>query len=270
LVLWGDARPYGNGVIARAHLSVPKPTAATGLWNIEFAIDGRVHHFRIDLPARRYDFAPIVLNQALVNQFKSPSALTIYDQPKGGKVIGMTGDNFFQIERDNPETMKIRSGALVGWIHLPRDVFATRSGVSDFVAAVIRILRQDWTGADELFDRALKNSDTPAEVRVDIYLYKAFIADQLHQSPEQPLKDAAAINAFSNRFARFRLMTDLAELRTALKLDAPTADILAKLRADTREYAYTFAPDDRFLAAVRRLLSRAKLSSRVDAINPSP
>lgn len=148
LVLWGKAWHYGNGVVVQAYLTIPAADRRS-IWEVMLPGADNDMRVSIDLPPLQYEFHPIVLTRAIVDNYSSPSALKLYASPKSTDVTGFVGNAFTALEQDG-SFARVESNGAQGWLHLP-SLSANRSEVVDFIGGIIRVLRADWDGAQRLF-----------------------------------------------------------------------------------------------------------------------
>ena len=101
LVLWGKARQFGDGIVVKAFLTIPPKSrqAINDKWQIALPHDGTSITVETDLPNRRYEFAPVVLDPAIVKRFTTPDALPLYSALIGGKIKGNLGSAYEGIEQ---------------------------------------------------------------------------------------------------------------------------------------------------------------------------
>lgn len=212
IVLWGEAVPYGDGVIVETHLSLPDyrdfRTRRNELWSVD---PGDGMPVVCDVPRRRISFEPIVLRPDIVASYGRGASLPVFADKAMKRRIGRLGQNFTAIEHHQDRARVVtqwRGKQLEGWVPLPL-LGEQRSEIVDFVGGIIRIYRADWAGARALFDRVLDNPAVPTEVRIDAALYNARAAVNLARDPRADIRKAAAYGARTKRLVVYGTMADL-------------------------------------------------------------
>jgi hypothetical protein len=211
LVLWGGAYEYGGGVVAQFHLALPAyqdfRESRPELWSID--VPSAVGKIRItaDLPSRRYSFEPIVLRPDIVQAYSNPAGLPLFDSPTSQHEIGRLGSEFTAIE-SRPAAALVSANGKRGWIRMT-EISRSRSEVTDFVSALVRIYRADWDGAAEYLGRVIDNPASPATLRTDAYLLRAMAHARSGRHVAEIAADldaASRISPFARRVAIYRAM----------------------------------------------------------------
>jgi hypothetical protein len=267
LVLWGEAVPYGEGVIARTFLSIPPAAGGlrryTDILTVDVGAIGRHVTVSIDIPARRYEFAPVVLRREVVDTYTSPAALLLYSAPQGGSVVGQCGEYFTALRHDSGAVLVSAAGRQ-GWVRLP-ELATQPSEVVDFVAGVLRVFRGDWGGAQPMFSAVIDNTHTPTSIKIDSYLYLAICRMATGLDPRGPLDKARELNPYSSRIAEYIILDDLGRLMSLRRNGAPKPEqsaVLAQVDQDLSDAQVLFDETDPFPRSVREAtaLLRASLS----------
>ncbi len=203
LVLWGKTWRYGKGNIVEAFLlvrdSAMRVRDQTGLWTV--AVPGGPA-FTIGIPRRQIEFAPIVLRADLLPELKDPAGLKLYNSPEGTEIRGFVGDYFLAREQSGDTALVELPNHERGWIRLPH-LSTTHSELVDFSGALVRILRQDWNGAQQLFRRVVTHPSTPTAVRIDAYLYLAIAAANAGEDSYPWVKQAYELDPYSRTTIQF-------------------------------------------------------------------
>lgn len=252
LVLWGEAVPYADGTLVQAFLTLPPQDSVEQEWRIRLLDEAKVpHSFTVDLPSRHYQFEPIVLSNKVVEQYRTPADLKIYSAPAGGAVKGSIGVADFRALEHSGDTVKVKvANGPSGWLQLPK-ISAERSEVVDFTAGVIRILRQDWSGAKRMFDSVIQNRRTPTAVRIDAHLLRAQASLNSGGDWRSDLAAAMRLNPYDTDTLSYAMMFHL-----AAAVDAPSSSparrsavrVAVKIADENR---LLFADDDPLIAALR-------------------
>lgn len=250
MVLWGRAYPYGGGVAMQSRLSLPLyndgRSKRNEIWRV--SVDGFV--VQADLPARRYELPPILLNAQLVEQYRKPTMLTIYQDRTGDATVGRVGDSFVGeiIEADKAQ---VRSGDVRGWIRYP-ELGAKPSGVVDFVAGLIRIYRADWNGAVSAFSRVLQNRTIKPRLALDARLLRGMARERDGKTGRDDLETALRLDPYYDVAVRYVVMADLSRLTGANAADR--ASLVTHIRETLESHAWLFPPDDVWLENTRRIM----------------
>jgi hypothetical protein len=256
VVLWGKAYPYGHGVVVQTYVSIPSyhdfREKKLEIWKV--VVKGKV--VEADLPRRRYEMAPIVLTQEVIDTYTQPNALAIYEQRVGGRPIGSVGNKYVAIQFE-PNLALIRSGDVTGWVRLPQ-LTQNRTEVVDFVGGIIRIFRGDWDGAQALMKRVVDNPNTRTALRIDAYLYWAMSLERRGISARDVIGKAYSLNRYSRTTVQYAVMSDLAAL--ARLSDNPVsgkehAIIRDRIKQTIGEHAYLFPKDDAWLHQILEILN---------------
>ena len=180
LVFWGKVYEYGDGAVALTNLSVPRyedfRQEHPEMWQIRFRLATRTVDIEADLPQRRYSFRPVVLAKDIIDRYSKSMAIEMRQRSDGGDVIGHIGQEFTR-EAQNGDMVRIVSGGKRGWVHLP-DLSSRRSEAVNFVGGVVRTLRGDWQGVEELMKPVADSLDAPNDLRTDAFLYRGLAQEK--------------------------------------------------------------------------------------------
>ncbi len=254
-VLWGRAQPYGDGVVVQAYLSVPRATSpghpgGTAIWKIALP-DGQ--SISVDIPAWRYEFAPIVLRTEAVLQLNTPEGLKLYRSPQSSEVLGSVGSRFRALEQ-SPNGAKVESAGITGWVRLPQ-LSRNRSEVVDFTGALVRIFRKDWGGALELFSRVVGSQTAPATIKAYSLLMMAAASEQVsHQTGQASravefVNQSYRLNPYLQATVRYKCMAHLEDMARTTSAKRQLAETVARNE-------YLFPKTDRWIGKVKAVLAR--------------
>jgi hypothetical protein len=211
IVLWGRAWHYGSGNVVEAFLLIRNnatPALASDLWKVSTR-DGTA--VGVGIPSRQIDFKPIVLRSDLLAEMKGPGGLKLYASPKDDTVIGEVAVNFRALQQGPDTTKVILPNGTKGWVRLP-NLSREDSEVVHFCGALVRVLRQDWPGAKELFLKVVNNPNAPTTVKIDSYLYLAVTEDKSGGDPFSWLRKAYQLNPYSKTVVQYICMGHLSAL----------------------------------------------------------
>ncbi len=260
LVFWGRAQPYGSGDVVTAYLTVVGAThPGLTVWKVA-RTDAGSQPITAALPARRFEFAPIVLTPEVLSEFQTPGGLKMYRSCTSREESGIAGDSFTALEQ-GPDCAKIRSGGVDGWVRLP-GLSRNRSEVVDFVGAMVRIFRKDWGGALDLFERVVANSAAPASIRAQAFALMAAASDNLSRQTgmssrrSEFVEKAVQLNPYLQSTIRYLCMSQLADIEGARA--AERAVHAASLRETIARYRFLFSAKDPWLANVESAATAAR------------
>ena len=251
MVLWGKAWRYGDGVAVQAYLTIVQRDTRS-IWQIQAGSRGSIG---VDVPRSRYEFRPIVLSSDVVATYRSPAALKLYETRTSADPIGEVGLSIRAIEQGG-DTAKVESRGTVGWVRLPA-LSRQRSEIVDFVGGVVRALRQDWQGAEQLFSRVVANGRAPTAIKIDAHLYTAVARERSGraEAAEDALRAAHALNPFDKTVASFRLIGQIVAMTRAGAPDAARANAARTARDLVASTQSLFPPGDAWLKRVTEFLA---------------
>jgi hypothetical protein len=259
IVLWGRAWRYGEGNVVEAFLSIrsdAKPAVfKSDLWKVSLP-DGTA--VGVGVPRRQVDFRPIVLRSDLLAELKDPSGLKLYASPSGDVILGTVGDYFRAIQQGPDSAQVILPDGTKGWVRLP-NLSRERSEVVHFAGALVRVFRQDWSGAKELFIKVVNNPNAPAAVKIDSYLYLAVAEDKSGGDPDLWLRKAYELNPYSKTIVQYMCVNHLVALTRMSEGDrrggkgAQQRRLLDQILETTQPL---FPRDDSWIRSVKMLLSK--------------
>ena len=251
MVLWGRAYPYGDGVVMQPRLSMPRyddgRTEKNELWRV--TVGG--HTVETDLPARRYELPPILLDAGLVERYREPTVMTIYRFKHGSEIAGHIGSSFVG-EIIEAEQAQVRSDGIRGWIRYP-GLGDRPSGVVDFISGLIRIFRTDWGGAATAMDRVLRNPSVKPRLKFDARLLLGMALERDGESGRELFEAALRTDSDSRAAVSYLIMSDLASLSRA-KSQEDRAVIIRRIHQTITTYSQLYADHDPWLGIVRRIV----------------
>lgn len=260
LVLWGKAYEFGDGVVVQLNLTLPRyhdfRERTPEIWRFAWEEGGGA--LEADLPSRRYSFEPMVLERSIVERYSRPDAIALYSTAEGGAEVGRLGGRFLAL-RSGPDAVYVRSATgREGWVRLP-ELARSRSEVTDFVSAMLRIYRADWDGARALFARVVASPSAPTALRLDAALLGAragLLAGVPRASMIAEMERAASLSPQARRGVVYQAMARLAT--EAAQYRCPRSG-----RLDVTEHwldgrAGVFADDDPWLQQWRQALAAGR------------
>lgn len=251
LVLWGQSYEYPDGVVIRAHLSTT-PLLYRGrprrpeLWAID--IPGRRPiGIRAELPRSLYEFPAMIVPIDAARHYRNVDALVIYRNRDFTQPIGRFRDEFSASVYEADRVL-LESGGVRGWVRLPH-LIEQRTEIVEFVGGYLRLLRGDWPGAQELLRSVLRRETITSEMRIDSHIFLGLIEEKRGRSGLDHFRRAQALNEYDFGAASYLLMGHVAQ---AMRPGADRRQAVAALREQLAANAALFAPDDRWIATVRR------------------
>lgn len=150
MIVWGEVRNLGDGVLVQAFLAAPFGSALPGhpeMWTIR----RNGHSVSLDLPRRSFDFAPVVLDRDLVSQLHSPDVLTMCPDKHWPCNAVPVGDDWNAVRQEGSWAAVVSNPRnKAGFIYLPT-LARLPNDISDFAAALLSYQRHDFEQAARLF-----------------------------------------------------------------------------------------------------------------------
>jgi hypothetical protein len=260
IVLWGDARQYGPGVIVASNIVVPRAQGAARareMWNVPV----RGTTLELGLPNIRYQFSPLIISNEVVAKYSRPNQIRICET----KVVDCAGrplGSRFTADRIEGDFAHARQpNGSVGWVLLP-NLSPSQSEVVGFTAALISYVRGDFEQAEAYFavvrdGRPLPRQDT-RDYRSDSLVGNdatllAAISRFRRGAGIDGLRAAHAQNPYSRYGVQALVMADLATADAAATGDGKESH-LAEARELVESYRHLFPPDDPWLSGADQSL----------------
>jgi hypothetical protein len=264
LVLWGRAWRFGPSVVAQSYLSIrisgEIQAARLKVWKLTLRAGVKSLTIACDAPTLRYEFSPIQLRPEVVAKYSgTPAGLPMYADRSEARPIGYAGDEFKAQTQYSAEWAKITSGRKEGWVRLP-ELSTSRTEVVDFTAALIRVLRRDWEGAEQALGKVVENSHTPAAIRVDAHLLRAVAIDARGGDFSQDIASAERLNPLAHRV--YSIMSRFARLARLNDADAAERrKQIDELESTINRRASVFPPDSEWLSTARNVVAELRKAS---------
>jgi len=261
MTLWGRAQEFGAGVVVQAYLSVSDADGAMAandvLWRLtpdELPAANRT--IAVGLPTTLFEFGPIVLKPDVIPLLNTQVGIPMYRDRTFTEQIGALSGDFVALEQ-GPNMARVRASGVAepGWVRLP-GLSNNRSEVTDFAGGIIRIFRQDWSGAIDLLTRVTTAKGAPTSIRISSYQLMSAASQRLHEQVGTPSRSveyaeaAEKLNPFLRETVKFKCMALLA----ADRLEATTR----KLEETVRAGASLFPQSDPWLGKVKTVLERRR------------
>ena len=265
MTLWGAAFAYGDGVIIQPYLSIPKyndfRSDNNEVWTIELLGEA----LSVDMPRRRYDFSPIEVSRDAVDDLRDPFTFELCDrQYQDGDDAdrscrpGRLSKGFEALEHDTNCTlvMTLEEEREEGWICnvLPSD---RNSEVVDFVAGILRVMRGDWPGATESFNRVMENEDAEKRLQADAKLMLAMIAAKADQPSEAIAQSVFDLQPNDQVAFKYLVMSKLAGLKNRLDRGRSASELIDDIGGLLADNRILLAADDPWLGALEAVLENA-------------
>jgi len=256
LILTGSAFPYGSGAVVTTRLQITAPTqedVGSQTWKIGIPItNGELTYSQLDvIPERSVTFKALALTGADLKAFESPGLLEVHQGGVTGRVIGRVGDNFRALEQSSTFAMISTDTGLRGYLKLPGEP-AESAAIAEFSGGVLRLLRNDWSGAVGLFSRFASNPAALTSAVVDAKLMSAYCLERKGMDGRIVIEEAAQISSTAPRVLKYRVMVLLAEITRRENSDEHTAipALTLSLRRAIREAAAALGNNDPWLREI--------------------
>ena len=260
IVLWGKVREYGRGAIVQAFLTIPNDLKNMRehheIWGITFRLPKGNQKFRVNLPQRRYEFEPVILNKSIIEQYSDPSAIVLFSSKDKTNILGQLGDSFRAIQPDGL-WVKVRSNKLgkTGWIALPQ-LANNRNEIVNFVGGLIRIMRADWGGAIRLLRRVNENSRAPTSIQIDALLLRALAKEKQGQFGWQEVSEAYRLNPLAHRTIQYMLMCQFAQLKRSIngENNESKSMIISQIKQLIDDKSFIFSKGDPWIKEINSFI----------------
>lgn len=260
IVLWGDAREYGPGVIVASNLAI-RPGDAASRGRHTWVVTVRDATLEIGLPNVRYQFSPLIIPNEVVAKYSRPNQVRVCET----KVVDCAGrllGNSFKADRvEGDFALARRSNGSVGWVSLP-NLSASQSEVVGFTAALISYLRGDLEQAETYFTLVRDGRPPPGQgtreytseslVHNDAALLAGISKFRRNQGIEG-LRAAHAQNPYSRYGVQALVMADVAAAGASPAGDAKASHV-KEARELVEAYRHLFEPSDPWLSGADRSL----------------
>ena len=272
LVLWGRASQYGNGIVVESNLWLPagltKNDRGANVWSITIPRGAKSQTLSVDVPSRHYEFAPIVLDPALIKTNNSDSTyINVYAlKSTAAETIGDLASTRVQAKRHVGDWSEVilTDTHQSGWIYLPR-LSENPSEVVNFCGAIIRFLRNDWSGSIKLFEEVLTNSNIPTDIEIDSYLYMSMAYDKLGDEAKSlsMVTKAYNLNPYSRVTTQYLFMTYLTRLARVSRIDpdgAQAKEIISSLQDVIARNRVLFADNDSWITQAEKIIEQLNVA----------
>lgn len=208
MVFWGKAYAVGDEAVVLSYLTLADDNRDAISWRVW--IKGK--EVVAERPTHLYSFQPFVLSKAMVQQYRRPDALILTGDD--GKKYPI-GQQFKALEQSTPSRARVQidteTGPVRGTIRLPN--LTDRSVAVDFTAAIVRALRQDWNGTEDLMDRVIDRQGIPVRLRSDALWYRAMSRSEEKKQVNDDLNTRDL--PLTSRLLATRVMGSLADYQNA-------------------------------------------------------
>jgi hypothetical protein len=259
IIVWGKTWPFANQNVVEAFLlirrDVQRNQVGFGIWRVAMP-NGMT--FAVDVPRWQVDFAPIVLRSDLLPELSDPAGLKLFAAPTGYETRGYVGDSFRALEQNGDSAKVLLPDGKTGWVRLP-NISRNPSELVNYTGAIIRIFRQDWAGANALFQRVVSNTRAPLAARIDSYLYLAICADKTGQDSTQWVRKAYDLDPLSKIVIQYLCMSHLSAFVRVAENNSQNRIEQLKLLSDIAMHSEPlFSPSDTWFARLKAFLSKAR------------
>ena len=261
IVLWGKTFPYGKQYLVQAFLSIRgrigNAPAGKSIWSV-IAPDGKP--MSVDVPEWQVNFDPVALRPEILAELRDPAGLKIYSGRRSGDAIGFAGNSIHALEQ-YPDAAKVAlPDGTLGWVRLP-ELSTQPSEIVWYTSGVMRIFRQDWSGAKDHFQKVLDISHAPLTVRVDSLLYQAVAADHMGEDPYPYIQKAYNLSPYSRvvvQYACLARLAQLARMSPAVRAGEPGIAAKNSLRDIVTHHRALFPSGDTWYGRVQSFVAPSK------------
>jgi hypothetical protein len=261
-VLWGEVTRVGKEALVTAYLSIPNRPNKSGpeVWSL--VVGNNDVTVTADLPERFYAFHPVVLSTDFVANFGTADGFPFYSAPRGGNQLGVLGVIFERIhDEGDVSQVKVtvteggKSVDKIGWVRLPK-LSEQKPEIIDFLAGIIRVYREDWQGAIDMFELVLRDQRPPTALKIDSLLLIIRAKAELGLDADEQIKALEGFGPLSQRSVRYVTMYYLAQCHSKSRPRGAACphDAQAFFETLIRTYANLFAEGDSWLVQVARAL----------------
>jgi uncharacterized surface protein with fasciclin (FAS1) repeats len=251
LLLTGEVDAVGDDAILQASLTrvakndqrVKRPE----VWTL--TVSGRT--VSLDPIKDNYAFAPVQIPRAILSHYTAIRDVKFCNEPKLPCSLGLVGlSELTSLGQEGDFARARLSDWRQGWLYLPK--IGERSEVVDFVAAVIRLQRGDYQGADQVLSN-VGASEAGTAIRVDALLLQAVARELSGVSGREALQAAEKLNPFLRLTFQVKVMSDLRDLQSAA--DSSARDRLVQsAKATLDEGKKLFDPNDNWYKSAYQAL----------------
>jgi len=263
MALWGKAWEYGNGLIVQPYLTIPRYKDFRAnhfeVWSKTIEFSGKTYRFNIDLPRRFFMFSLFYLDKDFIDKYKSPLSIKIYNRKNTNSGIAGSVGKKFRAQIVEGEWVKIRSGQANGWVRLEK--YSEKPiEIIDFVGGMIRVFRNDWKGAYELFENVTAAPESNSGIKVDALLLQARALEELGRDGSRKLDEALSLSPYSYIVIKYRLMKLVSDFQKALKSDNHEDALLVMQNAEQMLAINSFLlpPESPFFNELKNLILAVK------------
>jgi hypothetical protein len=249
MALWGSVRAIGDGVLVQAFVAAP-PSASDGRENWTIRLGGA--SVSLGLPRRLFDFAPIVMNRALIEQFASPAALQMCAPRRLPCADFAVGTDWKALSRDGMWANIIAyDTGRTGWLNLA-DLNRLPNDISDFAAGLVSYFRADFAQAERYFRKVVARPGAATPIRDDAAVLALVARQRLGGGMANALDAASRADPSSLYTYQAAAM---ARLSAAVARPAPERGAaFAAIRRSLDDNRDLFPPEDPWLQGMDAIL----------------
>jgi hypothetical protein len=260
MVLWGKITPYGEGVVVESFLTitplVQQREVRPEVWTVQIDVAGRAYTVSKESPALYYEFEPFKIPDEAVLEYSSPRGIPLYSAPRGGYIVGYTGEKFtFRDFRDEAVMLASRNG-VIGWADLPKLSDRSIDAVS-FSKGLIRFYQGNWLGAIEMFKDVEGNERAPQSLVIDAQIYMGIAYEKLGRSGRELFAKAYGLNRLNRDAASYLAMSMLNQVNRSMSLgdERKASALMDDLSGLIQQVRMLYPADDPWFQNVVEVLS---------------
>jgi hypothetical protein len=224
------------------------------LWSVTLQTPQGPLLYQLDIPGQYYEFEPLPLSDDAIVQFQDPRGMPLYSQRHGGQQIGHLQEviRFYEIHND---AILIATGGKKGWLRA-RPLAARESEAISFAKGLVRLLRGDWRGARQSFNRVLEHPALPQELRIHSLIYRGLAKEKGGHSGRADFSAAYRLNRLDRTAAAYLLMSQVDELADLQRRSESSSwhDSLEELKRTVAATRMLFDKQDQWFRQIARLV----------------
>ena len=260
LTIWGQVRDFPDGVVVQLYLTITPILLDRSIrpekWEIHFKNNHgtRETTLEMNLPGLYYEFEPFILPNEVIYQFEYPQGIPLYSKRSGGEKIGRLEElmRFYEVYDD---AILVQSGGLSGWLR-SADLSKLDSEAMDFIKGAIRLMRGDWRGAENSFNKLLSNKKVTQNLRIQTLIYIGIAREKSGKDGSKQFQQAYNLNKLDRTSAAYLLMSRVALLKRAQQLPSGDSfnESMRLLKKDYNKVKGLFPKNDAWLVKIASLI----------------
>lgn len=278
IMVWGHAYELPAGAAVTSFVTLPL-LEKIGTIDQYFRPDHEQHErwrfvdtdinltLEAELPEQVFEFRTIVLRREFYESYRTPDSLLVYALPSlNSQVLGAVGNALTRLggagDFDHVQFTDKEKRKKTGWVYLPR-LTDSKWELVDFVGALIRYYRTDWSGALSLFGNVLENPGISVGIEKSTLKFMIRAKSELGEGAAREILRLLALDPYDKNsvehVAMYKLRSCIGDgavatfVRQLRRLRAAGNDCIKDVDALVQENSSLFASDDPWLTAWRQI-----------------